>query len=118
MELKSEIFHGKTWEDLMKKIYDNQKTREKQIKEMITQLSEMINEPGEALMIVPLIQEFMSLSVKNDDSLLKMAAIIQKAMDNKVATGDDSGELLSDREREQLFAEIKTMGVVSSRTGS
>ena len=56
MELKSEIFHGKTWEDLMKKIYDNQKTREKQIKEMITQLSEMINEPGEALMIVPLIQ--------------------------------------------------------------
>jgi len=107
MDLKDEIFDGKTWGSLMKDIYTNQKNKEKQLKEMIIQLSEMINEPGEAIMIVPLIQGYMEVAVKNDDALIKMATIVQKAMDKKVAAGDNDGELLSEKEREQLFAEIK-----------
>ena len=111
MELNDEIFAGKTWGDLAKDIYTNQKTKEKQLKELILQLKDMISEPGEAIMIVPLIQGYMEVAVKNDEALIKLASIVQKAMDRKAAAGDDSGELLSDKEREQLFAEIKGISI-------
>jgi len=111
MELTDEIFEGKSWSSLMKDIYNNQKSKEKQLKELILQLKDMINEPGEAVMIVPLIQGYMEVAVKNDEALIKMASIVQKAMDRKTAAGDDSGELLSEKEREQLFAEIKGINI-------
>jgi hypothetical protein len=111
MELNDEIFPGKGWGDLMKDIYTNQKSKEKQLKELILQLKDMISEPGEAIMIVPLIQGYMEVAVKNDEALIKMASIVQKAMDRKATAGDDSGELLSEKERDQLFAEIKGISI-------
>lgn len=108
MNLNDEIFDGKSWGSLMKDIYTNQKSKEKQLKDLILQLKDMITEPGEAIMIVPLIQGYMEVSVKNDEALIKMASIVQKAMDRKV-TEDTDGLILSDKEKEQLFAEIKSI---------
>ncbi len=95
MDFEKEIFKGKSFSSLLEDIYKNSKTKEKQIKELILQLKDMISEPGDAVMIVPLLQGYMEVSVKNDEALIKMAAIVQKAMaTNKVSEGD--GELLSE----------------------
>ena len=47
-----------------------------------------------------LIKEYMDISVKNDDALLKMAAIVQR-LSTGTSTGGDGG-LLTDAEMEQL----------------
>jgi hypothetical protein len=56
-------------------------------------------------MVVPLIKEYLDVSVKNDDSLIKMAGIVQRAMANSGGNGD--GDFLSDAELEQLRGEVQ-----------
>lgn len=107
MDFSQELFDGKTLGSLFKDIYSNHKNTKKQIGDVVGVLKEMVNEPGEAVMIIPLVKDLMETSVKNDDALVKMANAAIKASDKGAAAGDDSGELLTDKEREQLFAEIK-----------
>ena len=110
MDFEKEIFKGKSFSSLLEDIYKNSKSKEKQIKDLILQLKDMIQEPGDAVMMVPLLQGYMEVAVKNDEALIKMAAIVQKAMSlNKAAESD--GELLSERDKELLFAEIKNIDV-------
>ena len=63
----------------------------------------MIEEIGDATLLVPLIKEYMEIGVKNDDLLIKMAALAQRAMQTEV-NGETLG--ISDEEKEQLLAEI------------
>lgn len=105
MEFDQIIFGTKTFSSLLEDIYKNSKNKEKQIREMIIQLKEMINEPGDAIMMVPLLKEYLDASIKNDEALIKMAGIVQKAMSTN--TSSDNGDFLSDRDKELLFEEIK-----------
>ena len=105
MEFDQIIFGSKTFSSLLEDIYKNSKNKEKQIREMIIQLKDMITEPGDAIMMVPLLKEYLDASIKNDEALIKMAGIVQKAMNNN--TSSDTGEFLSDRDKELLFEEIK-----------
>lgn len=105
MDFEQELFRGKSFSSLLKDIYDNSKAKEKQLRDLIGQLKEMISEPGDAVMIVPLLQGYMEVAVKNDEALIKMAAIVQKAM-SVAEKSADGGELLSDRDKELLYAEI------------
>lgn len=56
--------------------------------------------------MVPLIKEYMELAIKNDDHLIKMAGIVQRAMNTKMAEGDD---ILSDEDKELLFSSLKDL---------
>lgn len=103
--LDQNIFDKKSFSDLLKEIYKNQKKKEDQISSLIQELKPLITDIGDATLVVPLIKEYMELSIKNDDQLIKMANIVQKALNNK---GDDgNGELLSDDEKAQLFKSIE-----------
>jgi hypothetical protein len=55
-------------------------------------------------LIVPLIKEYLEISVKNDEQLIKMATIIQRALNS--TSSDDGGFGISDEEKTQLLAEI------------
>ena len=57
-------------------------------------------------MIVPLIKEYMELAIKNDDALIKMAGIVQRAMNSKAA---DSEVLLTDEDKEMLFSSLQEL---------
>lgn len=94
------IFGKKKFSDLLQEIYNRSATKEKQITELIEQLKELIQNTGDAVMMVPLIASYMKLNVDNDDSLIKMAAIVQKAMVRGKETGDF---LLPDSEKEELL---------------
>ena len=71
--LESNIFGKKKFSDLLKEIYDNQKKKEQQITALIGELKPLINDIGDATLIVPLIKEYMELGIKNDEQLVKMA---------------------------------------------
>tara|TARA_R110001592_G_scaffold179311_1_gene420840 strand:- start:2095 stop:2463 length:369 start_codon:yes stop_codon:yes gene_type:complete len=94
------LFDDKSFGDLLKEIHGNQKKKAKQIGQLITELKPMMTSIGDATVIVPLIKEYMDISVKNDDALLKMAAIVQRLSTGASAGGD--GGLLTDAEMEQL----------------
>jgi altronate dehydratase len=108
MDFEQKIFGQKTFSDILKNIYDNSKEKEKQIKDLISGLKPLISDTQSALMVVPLIKEYLDISVKNDDSLIKMAGIVQRAMANSKNGGD--GDFLSDAELEQLRGEVQKIG--------
>ena len=69
------VFGKKKFSDILEEIYDNQKKKDKQITALINELKPMIEEIGDATLLVPLIKEYMEIGVKNDDLLIKMAAL-------------------------------------------
>lgn len=94
------VFGKKKFSDLLKEVYDRSSTKEKQITDMIEQLRDLIQNTGDAVMMVPLIASYMDLNLKNDDVLIKMLAIVQKAINRGKETGDF---LLPDSEKEELL---------------
>ena len=100
-----EVFKGKSFSGLLKDIYKNSAEKEKQIKILIGELRPLIKNIGDATIIVPLIKEYMEIGVKNDEQLVKMAAVVQRAV--AANKSSDSNEfLLSDEEKKQLLDEI------------
>ena len=109
MEHDEEIFKGKTYSSLLKDIYQNSKQKEEQINELIGQLTPMIKNFGDATIIVPLIKEYLDVAVKNDDHLIKMAAIVQRGISAAKSSGDGSGVLLTEEEKKQLLTSVEEM---------
>ena len=102
-QLDSIVFCNKKFSDLLEEIYTNQKTKQKQVTSLISELKPLINEIGDATLIVPLIKEYMEIGVKNDEQLIKMATIVQRALQN---VEEDGGLGISEEEREQLLEEL------------
>ena len=94
------IFDDKSFSDLLKEIHKNQSKKSKQLASLIAELRPLITNLGDATVVVPLIKEYMEISVKNDDQLIKMAAIVQRLSTGASSTGD--GGLLTEEEMEQL----------------
>jgi GAF domain-containing protein len=94
------IFEGKTSSDVFKEIYSNSKKKDKQINSLIAELKPLIQNIGDAPVVVPLIKEYLEVSVKNDEHLIKMMAVIQRLQNNNSSNGSDS--LLTDEELKQL----------------
>jgi hypothetical protein len=98
--LDTVLFNGKTSSDVFKEIYDNSKKKDKQINSLIAELKPLIQNIGDAPVVVPLIKEYLEVSVKNDEHLIKMMAVIQRIQNNNSSGGSDS--LLTDEELKQL----------------
>jgi len=105
-QLDSFVFGDKKFSDLLEEIYQNQKKRDAQVVALISELKPLVQEIGDATLIVPLIKEYMEIGVKNDDSLIKMATIVQRALQN---VNDDGGLGISDEEKEQLLSEMEKL---------
>jgi len=98
--LNQVIFDNKTFSDLLKEIHTNQKKKGKQIGGLIAELRPLIQNLGDATVVVPLIKEYMEISVKNDDHLLKMASIVQRLSTGNASSG--GGDMLTEEEMNQL----------------
>jgi hypothetical protein len=100
------LFGKKTFADLLKEIHTNSSNKEREIRALIDNLKPFITSAGDAVIIVPLIKDYLDVSVKNDDLLIKMAGIVQRAMNSNVG-GDDL--LLSDSDKEMLFQSMNEL---------
>ena len=94
------LFDDKSFSDLLKEIHSNQNKKKKQLASLIAELKPLVQSLGDATVVVPLIKEYMEISVKNDDQLIKMAAIVQRLSTGNANTGD--GGLLTEEEMAQL----------------
>lgn len=107
-QLDSNVFGDKTFSDILEEIYNNQKKRDAQVVALISELKPLVQEIGDATLIVPLIKEYMEIGVKNDEALIKMATIVQRALQN---INDEGGIGISDEEKEALLAEMEKLNI-------
>jgi cytochrome c551/c552 len=105
MSTDFELFPGKNLSGLFKDIYDNQQNKKQRISELIAEMKKVIRHAGDMAVIGPIIKDLVDTSVKNDDSLIKMAAIAQRIIGASQKAEGDSG-FLSDDEKEQLLKQL------------
>jgi len=108
MSADYELFKGTTFSDLMRDVYHNSKKKSRQIDTLIQELQPLVKNVGDATVIVPLIAEYLEVSVKNDDALVKLASIVQRIVSATAKGEDDGNEFgLSDEERKRLIEEAE-----------
>jgi hypothetical protein len=78
MDQDFEIYTGKTFSELCKNIVDNQEEMKTQIDILVGELKPLIKTVNDAMIIVPLLKEYIDVSVKNNEHLIKLAAITNK----------------------------------------
>jgi len=105
MDTDKEIFEGKKISDLVKEIYDKHKEQDKSLSSEISRLSDLVESPGDAIIIVPLLKGFFDSSLKNDEVLIKILNLFQKAAEKSNSDSSDSS-ILSEKDIEQLFKEV------------
>ena len=99
---KNEIFDGKTFEDLTKDIYENQKNKKLQLDLLIQEVHGMIQTMDDAVLVTPLIKELFEVAIKNDEHLVKLASVWQRIISKSTNNTEDS-MLLSESEKEDLI---------------
>ena len=108
MDKDTELFKGKTFSAIMSDVYNNSKKKDRQLKLLIAQLEPLVKNLSDATVIVPLIKEYMDVSIRNDDQIVKLAAIVQRMMKD-ANSGDDGGFGLSEEEKKQLISNAEAI---------
>ena len=102
-----EIFKGKSLSGLFKDIYDNSTRNKEQLDVLMKEVVGFIKDGDTAVQIIPMLKEYLEINVKNDDQLVKVAAIVQRiiAAESKGSSEDEYG--LPESEKEQLMDAIE-----------
>ena len=99
------VFGSTSLSDLFKQIHKNNKDIDKQIGEFIDTLKPMASSnAGSAVMLMPTVKDLIDVNVKNNEQLIKMAAIAQRAA---TVSSNSNNELIDMSEIEALLAEQK-----------
>jgi hypothetical protein len=103
---ENDIFEGKSLSDVFKEHHDVVLDKRKKIESIITQLVGFITSSDEARMIAPLVKDFYDVGIKNDEQMVKIATIAQRAIasEQNANSSDDGGILLSEVEKDRLMA--------------
>jgi len=102
----NEIFKGKTFQDLTKDIYENSQKKKLQIDLLIQEIHGFITTIDDVVMVAPIIKEYMDVSIKNDEHLVKLAGVLQRIISKSSGESDES-MLLSDAEKEELMGTLQ-----------
>jgi hypothetical protein len=105
------LFGNTSLSDIFKQIHKNNKSVDNQINELIGSLKPLASSnAGSAVMLMPTIKDLIDVNVKNNDQLIKIAGIAQRATNTHSAN-----EPLFDMSEIQLLLEeqnaIKEEGI-------
>jgi hypothetical protein len=104
------IFEGMSLADLFKKIHKNNKDIDKQIGGLIDSMVPIAtSNAGSAVMLMPTVKDLIDVNVKNNEQLIKMAAIAQRAASSNASSNSDMlfdmGEIESLIQEQKLIQE-------------
>lgn len=112
MALDKTLFKDKTFSDVLEEIYNNSKKKDKQITALIGELKPLVENIGDATLVVPMIANYLEIGVKNDEMLVKMLTIVQR-MDNAKSSGDTAGFELGVEELAQILDQANALGATN-----
>lgn len=102
------VYGNTTYEDLLKEIHKKSKDKDKQITSLIDQLKPLIGDTvNSAIMVVPLIANYLNSSLKNDDNLIKLATLVQRSMAPDSSNADDFS--MTDEERDLILKQVNSI---------
>lgn len=107
MDTDFEIYKSKKFSGLLKDVVVNSEQKRAQIDILISELRSMIKTPNDAIVIVPLIKDYLDVGVKNDEQLVKLAAIVQRLAGSQSSSETNTGFGLSEEERKNLMAQAE-----------
>ena len=102
-----EIFEGKSLSDLFEDIYTNTQENKKQLEVLMKEVVGFIKDGDTAVQIIPMLKEYLEINVKNDEQLVKIAAIVQHIIASEAKGGSEDEFGLSDKEKEQLMSAVE-----------
>ena len=100
------IFKNTSLADLFEKIDHNSKRNKIQIESLIQELMTFIKDPNSAIQLFPMISDYMEANIRNDELLVKLAAVVQRVMQTE-AQGEGGEFSLSEEEKEQILSKIE-----------
>ena len=106
MDTNFEIYKGKNFSNLCKDIVKNSENKKDQIDILISELRTLIKTVNDAVIIVPLIRDYYDVGIKNDEQLVKLAAIVQRLVSKGESSGEGPAMILSEEDRKQLMDEV------------
>jgi predicted thioredoxin/glutaredoxin len=109
MNKNPEVFTGKTFQDILKDIYDTTVQRRTEVEALMKTLVNLIqNSAQNAAIVAPLLKDLLEVSVKNDEHIVKIATLTQRIISSEVqAGGVRDTELLSEEEKNKLLKEAE-----------
>lgn len=105
--IDQKLYGNTSLSDILKEVHVNQKQKNRQIETLISTLQPLIKNVNDASLIVPLIKEYLDISVKNDDHLIKLATVAQKIFAAVKQSNNSDEPILSAEEIRQIQSEIK-----------
>jgi hypothetical protein len=104
------LFGNTSLSDIFKQIHRNNKDTDKQINDLIDTLKPLASSnAGSAVMLMPTVKDLIDVNVKNNEQLIKMAGIAQRAA---TANAGSSQEALFDpTELQQLIDEQRVIQI-------
>jgi len=104
------LFGNTSLSDIFKQIHRNNKDTDKQINELIDALKPLASSnAGSAVMLMPTVKDLIDVNVKNNEQLIKMAGIAQRA---STASSNNNAEVFFDpSEIQQLLEEQRAVQV-------
>ena len=103
-----EIFDGKTLSELFQEIHSNSEEKKNKIVTLIEDIRPMIKNVNDAMVLVPIVKEYMDVSVKNDENLIKLAMVIQRIISKQSELNSSNEYGISEEEKRKLISEAET----------
>lgn len=105
-DLDFEICPGKTFRGLCGDIISRSDAKKYQIDTLYSDLRQHIKDQASALNIVPQLKTLLETGIKNDEQLVKLAAIFQRLQSTQIEVTGGDGTGLSEEDKAQLLREV------------
>lgn len=103
MSYDQELFKGKNLSDLFQEIYTNSIKKREDIDAIVQETTSLIESTEDVIRVAPLIKDYLEVSVKNNEHLIKLAGIVQRISNN--ASGDSLESVLDFDNLQSLLEE-------------
>lgn len=103
-----------TFNDILKKIWDVNENKRNHILNTVNELAPRITTVQDAVVLMPHLISLQEVSVKNDDQLVKMAAIVQRNMKKIKNKDDDDDFSITAEERSMLLKQARANSIPGS----
>ena len=108
------LFGSTSLSDIFKQIHRNNKDTDKQINELIEALKPLASSnAGSAVMLMPTVKDLIDVNVKNNEQLIKIAGIAQRA--SSANASNASADFFDPSEIQQLLEEQRAVQTESKK---
>ena len=102
-DMDFEIFSGKTFKELCRDVVSRSESKKDQLDTLIGDLRTLIKGPNDVGQLMPRIKELLEVGVKNDEQLIKLAAVVQRIASAQIEATGGEGAGLTEEEKEKLM---------------